>query len=265
MAKNFPKIMGILNITPDSFSDGGDYNNVQSSLNRAQKLLDNGAQILDIGGESSRPGAEPISAEDEISRVIPVIKSILEKFPETYISIDTTKYEVARGALELGAKMVNDISGLVFDDRLADLTAEFDADLCIMHMRGNPKIMQSNTNYDDIISEIKDFLIKQTESARSKGVKTIYVDPGIGFGKSFEQNITILKNLEEFENLGDGILLGISRKSFIGNYFNLKQPKERDIPTTIIHSLILDKPVDIIRVHNTEQISMLKQAYNLLS
>lgn len=265
MNKKFPKIMGILNITPDSFSDGNDYNDLESSLIQAEKLLESGADILDIGGESSRPGADPVSVEEEKNRVLPLIKELKTRFPKVYISIDTTKYDVAKDACELGINMINDISGLQNEPRFVELAKTYHTDLCIMHMKGTPKNMQQNPEYEDLISEISDFLKMQTKKARQTGVGEIYIDPGIGFGKTQHNNIEILKNIDAFEGIADGILLGISRKSFIGKYFQIEEPKNRDLATTLIHSLLLNKKVDIIRVHNVDQLNTLKTAYKILN
>ena len=259
MSSKFPKIMGILNVTPDSFSDGGDNYVHQTAIHNALKMLDEGADILDIGGESTRPGSMPVSTEEEIKRVVPVITAILENAPRAVISIDTTKYDVAKEAVAAGAKIINDVSGLEFEPKLADLAAENNCALVIMHMRGNPRTMQKNINYNNIISEISEFLHNKVEFARGKGVNDIIIDYGIGFGKSAEQNFELLRNSEKFNIPGTRLMLGLSRKSFIGKKFAIEEPKQRDLPTALLHSLLLNKPIDIIRVHNVRDHAILRE------
>lgn len=260
----FPKIVGILNVTPDSFSDGGKFLKYEDAVSQALKLLEDGADIIDIGGESTRPFAEQVEIETEIERVVPVIKAIKEKVPDALISIDTTKYEVAVKAVKAGADMLNDISGLTKDIRLAELAAQFDLPLVLMHIQGTPQTMQINPVYKDVVTEIIGFLKKRIELAKSKGVKHIIADPGIGFGKTVEHNIEILKRIDEFEVLGVPIYIGFSRKTFIGKLFNLENPAERDMPTALFHSLLLTKKVDYIRVHNVKMISMLKRVFEII-
>lgn len=247
-----PKIMGILNVTPDSFSDGGNYFDTDSAVRQGISLFENGADIIDIGGESTRPGAEEVDFEAEISRVVPVIQKLREQCHATPISIDTTKYEVAKAALEAGANIINDISGLTFDERLADLAAQYNATLILMHIQGKPRTMQQNPTYTDVVEDVFQWLKKQINLAQSKGVKDIIADVGIGFGKTLEHNITLLKEHDRFLELGVPLLLGISRKSFIGKALAIDNPVERDLPTVLIHSLLLDKNIDIIRVHNIQ-------------
>lgn len=257
--------MGIINVTPDSFSDGGINFKTNSAIENALNLIEEGADILDIGGESTRPGAGAVSEQEEIDRVLPVIEGILKYQPNTYISIDTTKYEVAKSALIAGVKMVNDVSGLKISPDIPKLCKEYDADLCIMHMQGTPRTMQKNPHYKDIINEIHQFLIKQTEFALSNGVRKIYVDVGIGFGKTVEDNLHLLKNLEKFNGIGYGQLLGISRKSFIGRSFDIEGATDRDIITAFIHSLLLTKSVKIVRVHNVKLLNSLRRTYQLMN
>ncbi|MDC1067892.1 dihydropteroate synthase [Candidatus Kapabacteria bacterium] len=261
----FPKIMGIVNVTPDSFSDGGDYNNLDKSLEHSFNMLENGADILDIGGESTRPGAEAVNEQQELDRVIPLIQEILKKKPNSYISLDTSKYEVAKLGLEAGVSMINDVSGLKSSPEIAELVANHDADLCIMHMQGNPRTMQQNPKYDNLIDEVKTFLETQAAFAKKNGVRKVFVDVGIGFGKTPEDNINLLKNLELFSNIGNGQLLGISRKSFIGKYIGLSNPKQRDVPTVILHSLLLNKKLSIVRVHKPQLLAQLKKCYEILA
>ncbi|MBS4035646.1 MAG: dihydropteroate synthase [Ignavibacterium sp.] len=243
--------MGILNVTPDSFSDGGKYVDRDFALAHAIKMCEDGADIIDIGGESTRPGADPVSLEEEIDRTIPVIKSIKKEIPDVLISIDTTKSEVANKALESGVSFVNDISALTFDKNMLSIVKKYDAGLILMHIKGIPKNMQDQPDYDDLIGEIYDFLYNQSVAAGKKGLNKIIVDPGIGFGKTVEHNFEILKRLGDFKSLGYPIMIGLSRKSFIGKILDLKID-ERDIPTAILESLAIQNSARIIRTHNVK-------------
>lgn len=256
-----PTIMGILNVTPNSFSDGGDFNTFDSALAQAKLMIDEGAAIIDIGGESTRPGSEPVSITDELSRTIPVIKEILKSKPNTIISIDTTKYEVAKQALDSGAKIINDVSGLTSEPRFVDLAKEYNAELVIMHKKGTPKDMQVNPDYNDVFCEVYDFLKQQAKLA--EGVNNVFVDVGIGFGKTLEHNITLLNNLEKFNDITGKQLLGISRKSFIRMMFGIENAKDRDTHTALIHSLLLKKKVDILRVHNVKLVKEMLELNSL--
>lgn len=244
-------IMGILNVTPDSFSDGGKYDDPVNALNRALNMLEEGADIIDIGGESTRPGAEPVTAREELRRTIPVIKEIKKKKPDAVISIDSTKAEVVKKALENGAAIVNDISGLIADKSIADLVKKYDAGIVLMHMRGTPKTMQDSPSYKDVVSEVYDFLYEQSNFAIRKGIKKIIVDPGIGFGKRIEDNFELIKRLEDFQSLGFPIMIGLSRKSFIGKTLNL-EVDQREIPTTVLEALSIMNSARIIRTHNVK-------------
>ena len=217
-------IMGILNVTPDSFSDGGQYLDKNAAVEHALAMVENGANIIDIGGESTRPFSDPVSLDEEISRVIPVIKSIREK-SDVCISIDTTKSMVASEALKVGASIINDVSAMEVDPFMADIAVKFDCPIIIMHMKGTPKNMQDNPTYESLISDIKNYLIKRIDYAVSKGVhlKKIIIDPGIGFGKTVENNFEIINNLNHFVKLNFPVLLGASRKSFIGIALNLPE------------------------------------------
>ena len=213
-------IMGILNITPDSFSDGGVfYKNIDKAVEHVSQMLENGADIIDIGGESTRPGATPVPVEEEMERVIPVIKAIRKELGDNFlISIDTYKAEVAKAAINEGADIVNDISGMTFDPKMAETVAQLDCPVVINHTRGRPTEMQKDVYYDDVVLEIIEFLENQINYGISKGIRKdrFIIDPGIGFGKLVEHNIEIIKRLPEFKVLGLPILIGISRKSFIG-------------------------------------------------
>jgi dihydropteroate synthase len=261
---HFPKIMGILNVTPDSFSDGGNFFDESAAIDKALKLIDDGADIIDIGGESTRPGAESVAIQEEIERVIPVISGIRDHNKDIRISIDTSKYEVARLAIGEGASIINDISGLRNDERIVDLAAEYNSALVIMHMLGSPRTMQIDPKYDDVLTDIYDFLDSKVKLAKQSGVKEIYADVGIGFGKTVEHNLILLKNLDHFSGLGVPLLIGISRKSFIGKAFGIDDPANRDVPTALFHALTLSKEVEIIRVHNVEMLKMLKDIFYLL-
>ena len=261
----FPKIMGILNVTPDSFSDGRKYFDLNSALRHADAMIENSASIIDIGGESTRPGAAPIDTEAELSRVIPVIQAIRKKYPEIILSIDTVKYDVATAAINEGADIINDISGLNNDFRLAELASRHHKSLIIMHMLGTPASMQVNPQYNDVTEEVYNFLSSRVDQAKKIGVTDIIVDPGIGFGKTVEHNLELLRNLDRFSDIGCKVLLGISRKSFIGKTLGIDNPADRDVQTALYHAVLLSKKIGIIRVHNVELISQLKKIYELLS
>jgi dihydropteroate synthase len=218
-----PLIMGIVNVTPDSFSDGGQFFDPKKAVAHALQLVDEGADIIDIGGESTRPGAHRVNADEELSRVMPVIEALAAK-SDVPISIDTNKSEVATKALGAGAVIVNDISALSFDEKIAKVAAECGAYLILMHMRGTPADMQSDTKYNDIIGDIRSYLAAAADKAVGNGIAKdrIIVDPGIGFGKSVDGNLIILKNLHRFLDLGYPLMVGVSRKSFIGKELKIE-------------------------------------------
>jgi len=226
--EDFPVIMGIVNVTPDSFSDGGEFFTFDDAVAQGLKLFEDGADILDIGGESTRPFSDVVSVEEEIRRVIPVIETLAARI-SIPISIDTTKTGVARRAIEAGASIINDVSALRLDHGLADVAAEYDVPIILMHMLGTPKTMQTNPVYDDLINEIKRFLENAVDYAQSKGISKskIIIDPGIGFGKTVEHNLSLIKHLHEFKTLDVPILIGLSRKAFIRNI--LKDTTVKDI------------------------------------
>jgi dihydropteroate synthase len=221
-------IMGILNVTPDSFSDGGRYKNINAAVEHAKIMIENGAAIIDIGGESSRPGSEPVSGDIEKDRVLPVIEKIRE-FSDIPISIDTTKSDVASEAIEAGADIINDISALRFDNKMIDTAVKYDVPVILMHMLGEPKTMQSEPSYDDCIGEVRKFLMERIVACVKAGIDRdkIIIDPGIGFGKRLEDNLDILRNLDKLTELGYPVLLGASRKSFIG-MISEKTPGDAD-------------------------------------
>ncbi len=261
--KKFPKVMGILNVTPDSFSDGGDYFSVGKAIRRGVEMLEEGADIIDIGGESTRPGSLPVSGEEELGRVLPVITGIKKHFPAAVISIDTTKHSVADAAIDNGAEIINNVAGTDSNGSLAKLAAEKNCTYIIMHMQGLPRIMQENPVYENVVDDIFYDLYKSIDSAKHYGVKNIVADVGIGFGKTVEHNVELLKNISRFKQLGVPILLGISRKSFIGKILKINEAKDRDIGTLIIHALLLTEDIDIIRVHNVNLLIMLKKLYEI--
>ena len=247
-------IMGVLNVTPDSFSDGGQYSDKNKAIERGLGLIEEGSDIIDIGGESTRPGSEPIPAEEETRRVIPVIKALREK-TETLISVDTTKSKVAQAALDAGADIINDISSLRFDPRMAPLAAERDVPVILMHMKGMPKTMQVDPYYEDVLREVKSFLEERINEAQAAGIKRerIIIDPGIGFGKRLEDNLALINKLHILGELDRPILIGTSRKSFIGNILDLP-PQER-LEGTIASSIMsMAHGAHILRVHDVAAI-----------
>ncbi|UCE68098.1 MAG: dihydropteroate synthase [Candidatus Zixiibacteriota bacterium] len=242
--------MGVLNVTTDSFSDGGRFIDPERALDHAYYLGESGADILDIGGESSRPGAEGVTTEEEIKRVIPIIKKAAKKL-KIPISVDTVKSEVAERAFDAGASILNDISALRMDGKMAELAAANDAHVILMHMRGTPADMQTNTDYDDIIGEIREFLNESALKVIEKGIKKekIIIDPGIGFGKSVDGNFVILKNLDKFLELGYPVMVGASRKSFIGKTLGV-DPDQRLEGSIAAACYAVMNGADIVRVHD---------------
>ncbi len=256
--------MGVLNVTPDSFSDGGKFFKKEEALQLASRMVEEGVDIIDIGGESSRPGSIPIEEQEELQRVIPLIERIMLEKPETIISVDTVRSNVARKALESGAKMVNDISAGTFDPNIFNIIKDFDASMVIMHIKGKPKTMQVSPSYENVITEIYDFLSGQIEIALKHGIKQIFIDPGIGFGKRIEDNLKLLSRLEDFKSLGFPILIGVSRKSFIGNMLNLSI-EDRDDASNALNAMLLTKGARVIRTHNFVQAVQTCKLYNSLT
>lgn len=259
-------IMGILNVTPDSFSDGGDFQQINQAVEQALYMMKKGADIIDIGGQSTRPGALQITLEEELQRVIPVIEAIRAKSDHP-ISIDTTRVAVAKEATVKGADFINDISGGTFEPKIFDLVAESGKPIILMHLRGNPQTMQSLTDYDDLIGEIKQFFTTQINYAFSKGIlpQQIILDPGIGFAKNYQQNITILQNIDQLKTLGFPLLIGTSRKSFIGQMLDEKDPKKRVWGTgaTCYHAVV--EGADILRVHDVAEMSQVAKVADILT
>jgi dihydropteroate synthase len=247
-----PSVMGVVNVTPDSFSDGGVNFDPGDAADSATRLLAEGAAIVDIGGESTRPGAEPVSADDELRRVVPVLEA-LEGSP---VSIDTAKSEVAARALELGAELVNDVTALRGDPELAGVVAEHDAYLCLMHMQGEPRTMQADPRYDDVVSEVVRFLDERLTFAVSQGIREelICLDPGIGFGKTVEQNFELLRRLDELAALGRPILVGISRKSSLGRIMGDPDAKTGTTAASVGAAVLAyERGASIFRVHDVRE------------
>lgn len=247
-------VMGIINATPDSFSGDGVYKNVDAALRRAERMVEAGADILDVGGESTRPGADPVPEEEERERVIPVIEAIVKRF-DVPVSVDTYKARVAEEALEKGAWMVNDITALRGDRRMAEVVAKHGAPVVLMHMKGTPKTMQENPQYDDVVAEQMRFFRERIAFAVEAGIEEgkIVVDPGIGFGKRLEHNIEILRRLREYRALGRPVLVGPSRKSFIGMILGSLPPEERLEGTLAVLALAVAKGADVLRVHDVKE------------
>lgn len=244
-----PIVMGILNVTPDSFYDGGNFFNEKDILSHTEKMLEEGAAIIDIGGMSSRPGAKVIEVDEELDRVIPAIKAIHTRFPEAILSIDTVRAKVAEEAIGHGAHIINDISAGSLDDQLFATVGRLGVPYILMHMKGRPENMQKEVEYDDIIVEVTDFLIEKVGQLRALNVKDIIIDPGFGFGKSIKHNFQLLKQMHAFGILECIILAGISRKSFI--YKTLKtNPEKVIIGTTALHMIALEQGAKILRAHD---------------
>lgn len=245
------RIMGILNVTPDSFYDGGRFSSKDAAVKHAVEMYNEGADIIDVGGESTRPGSSPVSAEEEMERVVPVIERIVREIPAA-VSVDTTKSAVARAAVAAGASIINDISGLTFDPEIITVAAGMNTALVISHIRGIPMDMQNNTDYGDIIKDILDFLTANAENACNKGVSrsNIIIDPGIGFGKSLEQNYILINELGRFSGTGYPVLVGLSRKSLIGKLYDKDEDR---LPATIaLNTAAVLNGADIIRVHDVK-------------
>jgi dihydropteroate synthase len=245
--------MGVVNVTPDSFSDGGQFLDADAAIAHGQELVKQGADILDVGGESTRPGAEEVSAEEELARVGPVIEGLAGS---ATVSIDTSKAEVARAALDAGASIVNDVTALRRDPEIGVLCAERDATLVLMHMQGEPRTMQENPAYDDVVVDVKAFLVERMEVAVGTGVDEgrIWLDPGIGFGKNLDHNLELLRRLDELRELGRPLVVGPSRKSFIGKIDG--SPVEDRLGGTIASSILAAaEGADVLRVHDVAEVA----------
>jgi len=250
-----PLVMGILNVTPDSFYDGGAHAGTEEAFRHARQMIEDGADIIDIGGESTRPGSDPVSPGDEIQRIKPVVELLLED-ARVPLSLDTRKADVARAMLQAGAHMINDVSGLTYDPAMAGVVAEGGVPVVIMHMRGTPETMQTLTGYDDVVSDVKHELAGQVAAAEAAGIEpgNIVVDPGIGFAKTAGQSVELIARLDELMDLGRPILLGPSRKSFIGETLGL-EPQDR-LEATLTSCIVgVRKGARILRVHDVKAVS----------
>jgi dihydropteroate synthase len=246
-------LMGVLNVTPDSFSDGGKFFKLEEAVKQGLQLAEEGAEIIDVGGESTRPGSEPIAIEEELRRVIPVIEELTKRI-KMPISIDTYKSRVAKEALDSGASMVNDISGLRYDPEMKKVIAEYDVPLVLMHIKGTPKNMQENPKYENLLEDIKSYLNQSISIAEEAGIgeDKIIIDPGIGFGKTLNDNLKILKNLREFKSLGRPIMIGVSRKSFIGKILDLPTDERLEGSLASMAVAIMNG-ANILRVHDVKE------------
>ena len=259
-----PVVMGILNTTPDSFSDGGLFVSPESACQQAMLMVDAGAQIIDVGGESTRPGATEVTIEDELQRVIPVIEAI-RRSSDIAISIDTSKPQVMQAAIEAGADMVNDVNALQAEGAL-EICARYQLPVCLMHMQGQPRTMQKNPQYNDVVEDIKNFLQQRMNACIDAGIdaQNIILDPGFGFGKTVSQNYSLLKHLHEFFSLNQPLLIGVSRKNMLAEIIR-QPPKQRVVATAAANVLALNKGAKIFRVHDVkENIEALKIAQAML-
>ncbi len=247
-----PKVMGILNLTPDSFYDGGKYNSEKDAIQQTGKMLKEGADFIDIGAYSSRPGAKNISKKEELQRILPVIRLILREFPGVLVSVDTFRSEVARKCIEAGACMINDISGGNLDKKMFDTVAELQVPYILMHMPGTPQTMQKMAKYNDVVKELIYYFSKKVSQLRDLEVNDIILDVGFGFGKTLDQNYELLKNLDLFKILDLPILTGVSRKSMLYKFLNI-EPEDALNATSIVNTLALMKGTDILRVHDVKQ------------
>ncbi len=257
-------VMGVLNITPDSFYDGGRFVEDEKVLMQTKSMLNEGASFIDVGGASSRPGSEPVSPKEEIERVIPAISTILKNFPKAVISIDTTSSEVAEKAVESGAAIVNDISAGTADKRMLETVSSLGVPYIAMHMQGNPKTMQNNPTYQNVVIDIFAALEKFCNRAAQLGIEQLILDPGFGFGKTLSHNYQILNQLEKFHSLGYPLLVGVSRKSMIQQIVNVDAENALN-GTTVIHTIAAQKGASIVRVHDVKEAVQVFQIVNYLN
>lgn len=249
---DIPKIMGIINVTPDSFYTGNNIKSSQSYIDQAGQMIEDGASFLDLGGQSTRPGSSRITAEEEAERVIPVIDAIHQVFPEHIISVDTYHHQVAKWAIEAGARMVNDVSAGAMDPMMLSTVASLDVPYIAMHMKGTPDNMQDLAIYDDIILEVVDYFIRTLSVCKKAGIKDVIIDPGFGFAKTPKQSLFLLRELKKLEVLDAPMLVGVSRKSMIYKTLNIT-PEEALNGTTILNTMALERGADILRVHDVKQ------------
>jgi dihydropteroate synthase len=260
-------LMAVLNVTPDSFSDGGNFNSVAKACAQALRLVKAGADILDVGGESTRPGAQPVSLEEELLRVLPVIQGIREQLGKVPISIDTTKAAVARAAVMSGAGLVNDISGGLFDPLMLETVAALEVPICLMHLRGTPDTMQQLADYQDVTQEVGDELAQRVAAATAAGIKpeNILIDPGIGFAKTAAQSIELLRNLRTLrDRLELPLLVGVSRKSFIGHILDRPDPQNRLWGTAAACCVAIERGADLLRVHDVAEMADVRRVMDAL-
>jgi len=259
-SNDFPLVVGVLNLTPDSFYDGGKYNDLRSIYKLVEKYLDEGADIIDIGAESTKPGSKRVSYEEEKRRLFPIVNKIIKKY-NPIISLDTMKSEIAKMGLDLGVELINDVTGFMYDESMPKVIANYKCGLIINHTTGLPEIMQKKTNYKNIIKDIIKFFESILDTCKKNNIplNSIVLDPGIGFGKTTEQNIHLIKKADEFQIFKRPIMYGISNKSFIGNILNIKNPDKR-VNGSVISSLFsIMNGVNIIRTHNVkETVEMIK-------
>lgn len=247
-----PKVMGILNVTPNSFYDGGKHKEINSIIHQVDKMLSEGADFIDIGAYSSKPSAEFVSEEEEIKRLVPIVKSLVETFPNIILSVDTFRAKVAKASVENGVAMVNDIAAGLLDDKMLETVAALKVPYIMMHMRGNPQTMQSLTDYNDIVKEMIFYFSERIQKARSFGISDIVIDPGFGFAKTLEQNYEVLHKMELFEMLELPILVGVSRKSMIYKVLE-NSPQEALNGTSVLNTIALQKGAKILRVHDVKE------------
>lgn len=258
-----PKVMGILNLTPNSFYDGGSYSSVSDALKKVEKMLSEGADFIDIGAYSSKPNAEFVSSEEEMLRLIPVLEKIIKNFPQAIISIDTFRAEVAKKAIDIGASIINDISGGVLDEQMFDEVAKAHVPYILMHMRGTPQNKQQFTVYEDVTKDVALYFSKRIALAIEKGIKDIIIDPGFGFAKTLDQNYELMKNLSFLKNLNFPILSGVSRKSMIYKYLQIS-PEDALNGTTALNMFSLINGANILRVHDVKEAVECVKLYNKL-
>jgi len=248
------RIMGILNVTPDSFYDGGRHREVERAVAHGLEMVKAGAAIIDVGGESTRPGAEPVPEKEELERVIPVLERLRAE-TDVLLSIDTMKANVAAAALQAGAEIVNDVSALRADPRMVQVLQDSDAGVILMHMQGEPRTMQAAPAYEDVVREVRDFLAERLGFCEEAGIacERVVIDPGIGFGKRYEHNLTLLREIEEFECIGRPLLIGASRKSFLGTMLGGADFDQRLWPTVALTALLRRKGIRLFRVHDVRE------------
>lgn len=261
---SIPKVMGILNVTPNSFFDGGKYKNEEEIISQVEKMLSEGATFIDIGAYSSKPSAEFVSEQEEIERIVPAIELILMHFPDTLLSIDTFRAEVAKASIESGAAIINDIAAGELDDKMFDVIAKYNVPYIMMHMRGNPQTMQSMTQYDDIVKEMLFYFSEKVKKARSLGINDLILDPGFGFAKTTDQNYEVLQKMELFNLLELPVLAGVSRKSMI--YKTLGNTAQEALNgTTVLNTIALTKGAKILRVHDVKEAVECVTLFNKMS